>query len=392
MSADAVRERQVKEYQERLRQQEHAKALAKASGNKTGEINRTHRVVRFGQTFTSTYYEEEEAYKFKHQRLDGLITEGYIPVNFLSCVTVDGGQTIYMETRPGGDMGGPEFRFAHQTQKNVIGDWSNEIDTLWSKVMGYFEKKGCMTEGALDYLDADPFVLFGVDDPVTQKGLYKLRGDPGRGLESADALICEGATPTQMDWFVYLCGPDEDPYEYEDLEWVIEAFAESELPAPWISYVGVGSVVCFTNTSSGVMSWKHPSYEYFKSLLVYCQQAQAAEVAKLRVHRLLWNFVTYQANADAECDPLISPANVRALGQIFGGIDVSTESMLVRPLKHALKYFAHRFRTNKEIFREDVLEVVETIHQEQEKHAVMEATWRETLQQMDVDVNALSDG
>ena len=57
----------------------------------------------------------------------------------------------------------------------------------------FMEKKGLASEEALDYLDADPYVIFGIDDPVTQKALYE--------LQNHDVLVCEGATPSLAEWF-----------------------------------------------------------------------------------------------------------------------------------------------------------------------------------------------
>lgn len=35
--------------------------------------------------------------------------------------------------------------------------------------LSYFEKRAILSEETLEYLDADPFVLFGIDDPLTQQ-------------------------------------------------------------------------------------------------------------------------------------------------------------------------------------------------------------------------------
>ena len=45
--------------------------------------------------------------------------------------------------------------------------------------------------------------------------------------------------------------------------WVVQSFAEVELPAPWTSYKGIGSIVCFLNHHTNKTTWKHPFYDYF---------------------------------------------------------------------------------------------------------------------------------
>jgi hypothetical protein len=52
-----------------------------------------------------------------------------------------------------------------------MGEWTPNIDLLWGNVMSFLEKKALVSDVDLEYLDADPFVLFGIDDPVTQKAL-----------------------------------------------------------------------------------------------------------------------------------------------------------------------------------------------------------------------------
>ena len=43
----------------------------------------------------------------------------------------------------------------------------------------------------------------------------------------------------------------------------MESFAEVELPEPWTSFKGVGSVVCYLNNETNETTWKHPFYDYF---------------------------------------------------------------------------------------------------------------------------------
>ena len=44
-----------------------------------------------------------------------------------------------------------------------------DLDDLWMLALSYFEKRAILSEETLEYLDADPFVLFGIDDPLTQQ-------------------------------------------------------------------------------------------------------------------------------------------------------------------------------------------------------------------------------
>jgi len=345
-----------------------------------------HRVVKFGRMYYGYSFEEGEAYQFTHQRLDGMITRGYIPIDYLSAIQVDGSSDLFFKTRLGEI--GPEYQFAWQSTRNVVGDWSSDLDSLWAKVLAFIEKKGLASEEALEYLDADPYVIFGIDDPVTQKALYE--------LQTNDVLVCEGLTPTINEWFAYL---NADPAADADLKWVVEAFAEAELPPPWISYKGWGSIVCFKNTDAldsaaqtASASWKHPLFDYFQNLMEYCRQSSGEEVRRLRVHRLLWNFYTYHANTDSESDPLISPLHVKMLGTIFAYKDLATQSWQVRPLKMALKYFANEYGKKREILREDILYIQETLKLEDEKHDVMTKTWQETLQGLNFNLDDLVDG
>jgi hypothetical protein len=363
--------------------------MAAKKDDKKGNTKHEHRVVRFGSIYYGYTYEEGETYQFTHQRLDGMVTRGYIPVDYLAAIQVDGASDLYFRTKQG--EAGPEYQFAWQSAKNVVGDWSSDLDALWAKVLMFMEKKGLASEEALDYLDADPYVIFGIDDPVTQKALYE--------LQSHDVLVCEGATPSLAEWFSYL---NADPEVDSGMSWVVEAFAEAELPPPWISYKGWGSIVCFRNTAVNMDSaaatpgagatWKHPLYDYFLNLLEYCREANIEEVRRLRVHRLLWNFYTYVANTDAESDPLISPSHVRMLGAIFEYKDLAAQSWQVRPLKASLKYFATEYGRKREIHREDILYVTETLKLEDEKHDVMTRTWRETLQGLNFSLDDLVDG
>ena len=67
----------------------------------------------------------------------------------------------------------------------------------------------------MNYLDADPFVLFGVDDMITQRALLKLETQP--------VLLCRAHKPDSEEWFAYLeLSPEQD----RELAWVVQAFSE----------------------------------------------------------------------------------------------------------------------------------------------------------------------
>merc|ERR1719169_126576 len=93
--------------------------------------------------------------------------------------------------------------------------WNNNLDELWIAVLSYFERKNLLSEETLDYLDADPFVLFGLDDNVTQQALRK--------LEKFPALMCEGTTPNFEEWSRYLRIQPED----RAAQWLVQAMAET---------------------------------------------------------------------------------------------------------------------------------------------------------------------
>ena len=44
---------------------------------------------------------------------------------------VDGASDLYFRTKQG--EAGPEYQFAWQSAKNVVGDWSSDLDALWAK-------------------------------------------------------------------------------------------------------------------------------------------------------------------------------------------------------------------------------------------------------------------
>ena len=87
---------------------------------------------------------------------------------------------------------GPEFQFAHKTERRVISEWDLNPDAAWGSVVTQFDKRDVFSEKTMNYLDADPFVLFGIDDLLTQKALRK--------LEKCPVLLCRGAKPDSDEW------------------------------------------------------------------------------------------------------------------------------------------------------------------------------------------------
>ena len=166
--------------------------------------------------------EEEKLYSFTHQRADGVVTEGYIPIGFLGMLPVED-DNVYLAVRK--SPMGPEFRISHKTENQVLCDWDLNPDAMWGQVVSQFDKRDIFSEKTMNYLDADPFALFGVDDLVTQKALRK--------LEKFPVLLCRGAKPDSDEWFSYL---ELDSERDAHLSWVVQSLGEMEIPAPWTSY------------------------------------------------------------------------------------------------------------------------------------------------------------
>mmetsp|Transcript_20334 Transcript_20334/g.45192 ORF Transcript_20334/g.45192 Transcript_20334/m.45192 type:complete len:501 (-) Transcript_20334:125-1627(-) len=245
----------------------------------------------------------------------------------------------------------------------------------------FFEKKGVFAEETLEYLDADPFVLFGVDDSITQKALARLEIQPH--------LLCSTHRPTLDEWFSYL---KADPMMDQGVEWVVQSFAETELPTPWTCYKGVGSIVCYVNHTDNCVTWKHPFYDYFAQLLQYCRTGPAEEIQKIRVNRLIWSYETATMSSGGHVDPLLSPEYVEQLGEIFG-VDLADHPYLVRPVKAFLKQFAHDYRVKEDISRDEILRCMETLEQDKIKNEVMRSTWEEALfADLGWEVGPLADG
>jgi hypothetical protein len=383
--------REFNEYQEDVKNVQRMQAAQQKPHEPKITIEKRHRIILFGaihridpdDDYASMSGEEIEAmWSFTHQRIDGVVTEGYIPKGFKSTVPLEGQQSVTLNTRIGVEVNektgeekeiGPEFQVTMERNRNEeeeVGRWNGNADALWTEVLTHFEKKNLLSEDSLDYLDCDPFVLFGIDDTVTQKALKKLERTP--------ALLCRESNPprpNQLEWFNYLkCDPQEDA----DIEWVVQAFAEAELPTPWTCYKGIGSIVCYIKQDTGHVTWKHPFYDYFTQLRDFCYKASQEEIMKVRVNRLLWNYELSCSSTSEEHEPLISPDYIEHLADIFG-YDVRVKPFLVRTLKAYLKVFARTYRHSQEIDMDDIGKCHETLLQDEEKDKDMHETWHETL-------------
>jgi len=344
------------------------------------------KIILFGHIYHGKSEEEALLYQFTHQRMNGVITEGYIPIGFLSSVTV---QNIILFLAVRKAECGPEFQISMRTPNEVVADWDLNPDAMWSSVLSYFDKKAIFSDSILDYLDADPFVLFGIDDPITQRALRKLEKQP--------VLLSRGDRPDIMEWNDYLSGRtggQKRNQEYlKDVKtrWVIQAFAETELPSPWTSYKGIGNIVCFMNHETGTCSWKHPFYEYFNQLWNYCMTADPLDVKRIRTNRLIWNYEASQQSGVIQ-QPLVSPEYIEQLSETMG-YNVSDEPYLVRTLKAALKSLSRKYRLNMDIPKEDIAALLERLQLDGQKQKVMLNTWQNVLSSnVTFDIELLTNG
>jgi hypothetical protein len=373
--------------------------MAGKQPNNTGHVPKTnfeakHKVVYFGDVYAAKTNAEQRLYCFRHQRVDLKISEGVIPVNFLSKMWLEEGHPMFLETRCGGWNiednlpVGPEYRVSWRKEKETIPPvsanvdsegWNSSLDELWIAVLSYFERKNLLSEETLDYLDADPFVLFGLDDNVTQQALIKLGKFP--------ALMCDGATPDMDEWRDYLRINRDDTAA----EWLVQAMAETELPKPWTCYKGVGSIVCYIRADTGQVTWKHPFYDYFRQLRDFCRQATPEEVMQVRVNRLLWSYEASRIETEHYQEPLIAPEYVQKLATIFG-YDVRVEGCIVRNLKAQLKVFAKTYRSTQTIDINDVCQCAETLTRDSEKYVEMKNEWGDSHADSTFDLKELSNG
>ncbi|CAD7954433.1 unnamed protein product [Amoebophrya sp. A25] len=324
------------------------------------DIDKRHKIILFGRIYKGVDADEERLYSFTHQRADGVITEGYIPVGFLSMLPVEDEHLFFAVRKT---PMGPEFQVAHKTEKNVVCDWDLNPDAMWGNVVTNFDRRDLFSEKTMNYLDADPFVLFGVDDLITQKALRKLDKFP--------VLLSRGVKPDSDEWFAYL---ELDPLADEPLGWIVQSLAEMELPAPWTSYKGVGSIVCFLNHQTGRSTWKHPFYDYFAQLKHFATTASPEHVKQCRLNRLIWSYETQGPTGSLQ-EPLVSPEYIENLAEIMG-YDLAAEPYIVRDLKTYIKIFGHSYRTNEEVAIEDVFALEEAVRLNRSRTDLIQDTWK----------------
>mmetsp|Transcript_26837 Transcript_26837/g.46599 ORF Transcript_26837/g.46599 Transcript_26837/m.46599 type:complete len:656 (-) Transcript_26837:93-2060(-) len=366
-----------------------------------------HKVIKFGKIFRSpiSSREEEKAYWCRHQRQDLKISEFVVPVGFLSKMILEEGQPIFLETKAGekpppvkegeekineekkkedpNAWMGPRYRVKWKKDDVIGNGWNSNLDELWTAVLTYFELKKLLSPDMLDYLDADPFVLFGIDDQITQQALRKLENRP--------ALMCEGSgAPTFEEWREYLRIDPRKP-EDENNMWLVQALMETELPKPWTCYKGVGSIVCYIRSDVGAVTWKHPFYEYFRQLRDFCRQASALEVMQVRVNRLLWSYEATRVETEHYQEPLVSPEYVEKLALIFGH-NVAEQGCLVRNLKAQLKVFAKSYREKQDIDINDVDACAKTLEKDGEKYDLMREEWESPQGDVTFELTELANG
>lgn len=354
------------------------------------EIITKHKVIRFGTTRKAPTEDEAKLFSYLHQRADLKVSRGNIPVGFYACMFLDEGQPLFLETRFGGYEDGlavgPQFQISWKAEKEVIppldslsDGWYKDLDDLWTLVLSYFEKRAILSEETLEYLDADPYVLFGIDDPLTQQALVK--------LEKFPALMCE-TVPSLEDWAYYL---RIDPKDGSML-WLVRAMMETELPKPWTCYKGIGSIVCYLRSDTGQVTWKHPFYDYFRQLRDFCRQASSQEVMQVRCNRLLWSYEATRIEAEHDHDPLISPSYVARMADIFG-FDVKTQGCVVRNCKAQLKAFAKAYRSKQDIDVALIDACHEMLQRDVAKYSEMVTHWSsEVKDDVKFDLNKLAAG
>ena len=306
-----------------------------------------HRILSFGTPLVHDGVVPAE-YKFQcvyEDSSDAGTEFGVVTVGFLASIDLNE-HSIFLSTREG--SAGPEYQVCFPDQWTVLSSWSEDIDSLWIDSLQKLESEGpsdvYISEDTLQFLDADPLFLFGLADPVTQRAIEKVSST------NVPMLKCLGTRPSLSEWFSYLNADIEADRAFS---WVVEAFSESDLPSPWSSYKGVGSVVCYLNSETSETTWKHPFYDYFAQLLVHCRKSSSEEHAKLRINRLLWSYESEASSDLLSQQPLISPKYLLRMADIFA-VDIISESFLVRTLKTSLKAFAIQYRLEDEL---DVKEV-----------------------------------
>jgi len=307
--------------------------------------------------------EVPEPYRFQYApnpvEAPDVMSPGVIPAGYCASIPCKADDVLndtylYLATREGTGLG-PEFQCTYSTPQNVLIDWTDDIDALWTEALGALEEHGQMSEVGLDFLDSDPLWLFGLASADTQRLLEKAARVP--------MLRCLGTRPSLGDWFAYL---NADMKMDHDFTWVVEAFSEVELPTPWVSFKGVGNMVCYLNEDTQDTTWKHPFYDYFAQLMDHCKRATIEEHIKLRLNRMLWSFEAECATKIEEQQPLLSPKYIAILAQIFK-VDLKTEPVLVRTLKIFLKAFSQQYRLEDELNDQEIKWSVEIIENERRK-------------------------
>lgn len=271
---------------------------------------------------------------------------------------------IYFHTREGDT--GPEYQVVYTQQDenggetpahSMVLEWTNDVDAIWVEALQQLEDHAGLSEDALAFLDADPLWLFGIADAATQRALEKTAVVP--------MLRCMGQRPILDEWFAYLNADEKGDANYR---WVVESFAECELPEPWTSFKGVGSVVCYLNNETDETTWKHPFYDYFAQLLSHCRRSTPEEHIKLRINRVLWSYEA-ESQTDVQAQmPLVSPKYVKVLGEILD-CNLIEQPFMVRTLKTFLKAFSQMYHDG-ELDTQEVTFCLDIVKNERAKNSV----------------------
>mmetsp|Transcript_4283 Transcript_4283/g.8169 ORF Transcript_4283/g.8169 Transcript_4283/m.8169 type:complete len:553 (+) Transcript_4283:51-1709(+) len=288
---------------------------------------------------------------------------GVVPAGFSAGVPVDDNM-VYFHTRQGET--GPEYQIVYSrpdpdggdtSAHSMVLEWEADVDALWIQALQNLEDSNELSEQALDFLDADPLWLFGIADPATQRALER--------TSSLPMLRCMGQRPGLEEWFAYL---NADEQVDADFKWVVESFAEVDLPPPWTSFKGVGSIVCYLNNETNETTAKHPFYDYFAQLLNHCRSSTNEEHIKLRINRVLWSYES-ESQTDLQSQmPLVSPKYVKVLGEILG-VNLIEEPFMVRTLKTFLKAFSQMYHEG-ELDSQEVKWCLDIVENERTKSAV----------------------
>eukprot|EP00927_Polykrikos_kofoidii_P056061 TRINITY_DN50242_c0_g1_i1.p1 TRINITY_DN50242_c0_g1~~TRINITY_DN50242_c0_g1_i1.p1 ORF type:complete len:603 (-),score=125.08 TRINITY_DN50242_c0_g1_i1:140-1948(-) len=320
---------------------------------------RKHKVISYGYRVLVNG-EPPEMYRFEYTPDPDLPEDhhpGMIPAEFSAGVPVDDSM-IYFYTRQG--VEGPEYRTVFERQGlegedyHMSLDWTENVDGLWVSALKKLEEDEALSEEALNFLDADPLWLFGIADAATQRTLERTSVHP--------MLRCQGQRPCLAEWFCYLIADEDADAEFR---WVVESFAEVELPQPYTSFKGVGNVVCYLNNETNETDWKHPYWDYFNQLLCHCRRSTHEDHLKLRINRMLWTYEAESQTDVAHQMPLVSPKYVKNLGDVLK-VDLTVEPFLVRTLKTFLRAFSQMYHEG-ELDTQEIKWCLEIIQNERRK-------------------------